>query len=31
LNTFAEASGLIAAPVPYDRLVATQFRQSWNG
>src|SRR5215469_7606257 len=31
LNTFAEASGLIAAPVPYDRLVATQFRQFWNG
>jgi ABC-type nitrate/sulfonate/bicarbonate transport system substrate-binding protein len=31
LNTFAKASGLIAAPVPYDRLVATQFRQSWNG
>jgi len=31
LNTFAKASGLIAAPIPYDRLVATQFRQSWNG
>jgi ABC-type nitrate/sulfonate/bicarbonate transport system substrate-binding protein len=30
LNTFAKASGLITAPVPYDRLVATQFRQLWN-
>ena len=28
LNTFAKASGLIAAPVPYDRLVATQIINS---
>ena len=29
LNKFAAASGLIAAPVSYDRLVATQFRHLW--
>ncbi|HXW26266.1 MAG TPA: hypothetical protein VEK73_16095, partial [Xanthobacteraceae bacterium] len=31
LNTFAKANGLIAEPVPYDRLVASQFRPLWNG
>jgi NitT/TauT family transport system substrate-binding protein len=31
LNKFAEASGLIAEPVPYDRLVASQYRSLWNG
>jgi NitT/TauT family transport system substrate-binding protein len=31
LNKFAEASGLLAEPVPYDRLVASQFRSLWNG
>ena len=31
LNKFAQASGLIAEPVPYDRLVASQFRSLWNG
>jgi NitT/TauT family transport system substrate-binding protein len=31
LNKFAKASGLIAEPVPYDRLVASQFRSLWNG
>ena len=31
LNKFALANGLIAEPVPYDRLVAAQFRQLWNG
>jgi NitT/TauT family transport system substrate-binding protein len=30
LNKFAKASGLIAEPVPYDRLVASQFRQLWT-
>ena len=30
LNKFAKASGLIADPVPYDRLVATQFRHLWK-
>jgi NitT/TauT family transport system substrate-binding protein len=30
LNKFAKASGLIAAPIHYDRLVASQFRQFWN-
>ncbi len=30
LNKFAQASGLIAEPVPYDRLVASQFRSLWN-
>ena len=31
LNKFALANGLISEPVPYDRLVASQFRQLWNG
>ena len=31
LNKFAKASGLIAEPVRYDRLVAVQFRHLWNG
>jgi NitT/TauT family transport system substrate-binding protein len=31
LNNFARASGLIAAPVPYERLVAAQFRHLWTG
>jgi ABC-type nitrate/sulfonate/bicarbonate transport system substrate-binding protein len=31
LNKFAKAAGLISEPVPYDRLVATQFRHLWNG
>jgi NitT/TauT family transport system substrate-binding protein len=30
LNKFAKASGLIAAPIHYDRLVASQFRRLWN-
>ena len=30
LNKFAQASGLIAEPVAYDRLVATQFRPLWR-
>jgi NitT/TauT family transport system substrate-binding protein len=30
LNIFAQANGLIAEPVPYDRLVASQFRELWN-
>jgi NitT/TauT family transport system substrate-binding protein len=30
LNRFASAVGLISEAVPYDRLVATQFRQLWN-
>jgi NitT/TauT family transport system substrate-binding protein len=31
LNKFAKANGLIAEPVPYDRLVAAQFRDLWEG
>ncbi|MGA8971531.1 MAG: ABC transporter substrate-binding protein [Pseudolabrys sp.] len=31
LNKFAKANGLISEPVSYDRLVASQFRQLWNG
>lgn len=31
LNGFAKAAGLISKTVPYDRLVATQFRQLWSG
>jgi ABC-type nitrate/sulfonate/bicarbonate transport system substrate-binding protein len=30
LNKFAKASGLIADAVPYDRLVASQFRHLWS-
>ena len=30
LNKFAQANGLIAEPVAYDRLVATQFRDLWT-
>ena len=31
LNKFAIANGLLSAPVPYDRLVASQFRHLWSG
>jgi NitT/TauT family transport system substrate-binding protein len=31
LNKFAKAAGLASEPVPYDRLVATQFRHLWGG
>jgi NitT/TauT family transport system substrate-binding protein len=31
LNKFAKGVGLISETVPYDQLVATQFRQLWNG
>jgi NitT/TauT family transport system substrate-binding protein len=31
LNKFAKACGLISEPVPFDRLVASQFRELWNG
>jgi ABC-type nitrate/sulfonate/bicarbonate transport system substrate-binding protein len=31
LNKFAQANGLIAEPIPYDRLVAAQFRDLWTG
>jgi len=31
LNKFAKAEGLIAAPVAYETLVATQFRDLWGG
>jgi len=31
LNKFAQANGLIAEPIPYDRLVAAQFRHLWTG
>jgi ABC-type nitrate/sulfonate/bicarbonate transport system substrate-binding protein len=30
LNKFAKASGLIAEPISYDRLVASQFRHLWS-
>ena len=30
LNKFAQATGLIAEPVAFDRLVATQFRSLWQ-
>jgi NitT/TauT family transport system substrate-binding protein len=31
LSKFAQANGLIAEPIPYDRLVASQFRDLWTG
>ncbi len=31
INAFAMANGLIDEPLPYDRLVASQFRDLWNG
>jgi NitT/TauT family transport system substrate-binding protein len=31
LNKFAKANGLIAEPVPYDRLVASEFQALWRG
>ncbi|MGA2892867.1 MAG: ABC transporter substrate-binding protein [Xanthobacteraceae bacterium] len=31
LNSFALANGLLTEPIPYDRLVAVQFRRLWNG
>jgi len=30
LNKFGMANGLLSEPVPYDRLVASQFRQLWS-
>ena len=31
LNKFAIAIGIVKEPVAYDALVATQFRDLWNG
>jgi NitT/TauT family transport system substrate-binding protein len=31
LNAFAMAAGLLPAPVPYERMVATQFAPLWGG
>ena len=31
LNKFAIGIGLVSEPVPYERLVATEFRDLWNG
>jgi ABC-type nitrate/sulfonate/bicarbonate transport system substrate-binding protein len=31
INKFAMANGLLAEPVPYDRLAAAQFRHLWKG
>lgn len=31
ISAFATANGLLAGPLPYDRLVASQFRGLWNG
>jgi NitT/TauT family transport system substrate-binding protein len=30
INRFAMANGLLAAPIPYERLVASQFRHLWK-
>jgi hypothetical protein len=30
LNRFARANGLITDPIPYDELVASQFRHLWS-
>ena len=29
MNRFAQAIGLLEGPVPYDRVVATRFRDLW--
>ena len=31
LNAFAQALGLLTAPVPYEQVVATPFRPLWHG
>ena len=31
MNGFAQRIGLLSGPVPYDRVVATQFRELWAG
>jgi NitT/TauT family transport system substrate-binding protein len=31
VNKFAKANGLIADPIPYDTLVASEFRHFWSG
>jgi ABC-type nitrate/sulfonate/bicarbonate transport system substrate-binding protein len=31
LNRFSQAAALLGEPVPYDRIVATQFKHLWNG
>jgi ABC-type nitrate/sulfonate/bicarbonate transport system substrate-binding protein len=31
LNRFCVARGLLSKPVPYDQMVATEFRDLWNG
>jgi NitT/TauT family transport system substrate-binding protein len=31
LNKFARANGLIVEPIPYDTLVASEFRHLWSG
>jgi len=31
MNRFAQAVGLLASPVPYEQVVATQFRSLWAG
>jgi hypothetical protein len=28
-NAFAQQAGLLSGPVPYEQVVATQFRQLW--
>jgi len=30
MNRFAQATGLLSGPVPYDQVVATQFRDLWS-
>ena len=31
LNRFAQNIGLLSGPVPYEQVVATQFRNEWSG
>ena len=31
MNRFAQSLGLLAAPVPYEDVVAVQFRPLWTG
>jgi hypothetical protein len=31
MNQFARDLGLLSGPVPYEKVVATQFSKLWNG
>ncbi len=31
MNEFAQGAGMLDGPVPYDEIVATQYRELWRG